>query len=1136
MVQQTSAGSPAVFVGRSNELATARDLLDCAASGRATLMLVSGPPGIGKTGLLNQAAGVATERGFSAVWGRCWEAGGAPAYWPWSQALRSALNTAAAESKSTQPAQLAAILPEFAEDPSSGSEGDPAAARFRLFSTVAETLQRLSDQKPMLVILDDLHLADEPSLLLLRFIVANGSGKLAFLGAFRDPDTEAVPGWQAPAALLDLARQPEVTTVHLKGLAQVEVGDFIAASTGRDLEQNVVHQIYEETEGNPLFLGELVRLLESEGRLSAGAAVDILSTPLPPTISEAISRRLRHVSAECLRVLKLASILGRDFDRRPLAILCGEPVDALEPRLHEAARARLTLETGVPGGQLRFAHALIRDALYQSIPVSQRNTLHLAAGNALEKVYAATNDEHLAELAFHYVSSGEAARRDKGIHYAQRAAQRAVERLAFEEGVRLYKLALAAQQELAPADLETEGELLLSLGDAQARSGDTPAAQRSFLAAADLARRLASPSILARAALGYGGRLVWATPRGDPNLIPLLREALNVADDDALRCRVLARLSGALREELDMSERDELSQQAVEIARKLGDPLCLAYALSARYPAVWGPDNLEERFAVGTELLAVGRQVGDRERVFHGHTQRLYVELERGEMSAAREDVAGASRIARELSQPSQLWLVGAIEAELAIFEGRLTDAERLAYRAHALGLRASRSSADIAFSMQLLVLRREQERLEEVADLIQATVDAYAATYPVLFAVEVLARTELGDIEEARALLDSLFADRFASLPRNDEWLPAVTLLAEAIAQLGDAEATAEWLYTATRPYAERNVLGNPELLYGSHSRALGPLALTLGRIDAAVSHFEQALTDNRRWGGDLWAAHSRLGLAEALIMRGAGSDNERAKDLLRQAGAEAAALPSTRIQGEANRLLGRLDQVVPRPSTAEVLPTTAGGVFRREGDHWHIEFAGRSIRLRDTRGLRYLSQLLAQPGRSTHALDVAGGQAGVPGSAQPGDQDLTAGRLGAPGEPIIDTAARSAYKTRLEELDAEISEAEEWNDPERRARAAEEKDFLVRELTAAFGLGGAPRQTTDPGERARQSVTKAVKSTIQRIARDHPELGRSPAGDGAHGDLFQLHAGSASADKLVHRVTPAFGRARQQHRLIGL
>ncbi|HEX5939133.1 MAG TPA: ATP-binding protein, partial [Dehalococcoidia bacterium] len=256
----TDAGA---FVGREAELGQVRRLLSRAQAGTRSIALFDGMPGIGKSALLHRAAELAAQQGFDVAWGRCWEAGGAPAYWPWSQVLSTVFARDGSEVSPELNSQLASILPDQATDGEATADGDPAAARFRLFTAVAGALRAASNTRPLLILLDDIHLADEPSLLLLRFISSDREqGRVALMGAFRNPDNEAAPEWRPPAILLELARQPQVETIHVGGLDATNVADFILATTGRDAEQNLVHQVHEETEGNPLVMGEIVRLLE----------------------------------------------------------------------------------------------------------------------------------------------------------------------------------------------------------------------------------------------------------------------------------------------------------------------------------------------------------------------------------------------------------------------------------------------------------------------------------------------------------------------------------------------------------------------------------------------------------------------------------------------------------------------------------------------------------------------------------------------------------------------------------------------------------------------------------------------------------------------------------------------------------
>ncbi|HEX5940365.1 MAG TPA: hypothetical protein VFZ12_08385, partial [Dehalococcoidia bacterium] len=215
---------------------------------------------------------------------------------------------------------------------------------------------------------------------------------------------------------------------------------------------------------------------------------------------------------------------------------------------------------------------------------------------------------------------------------------------------------------------------------------------------------------------------------------------------------------------------------------------------------------------------------------------------------------------------------------------------------------------------------------------------------------------------------------------------------------------------------------------------------------------------------------------------------ESERVRSLLNAIGEASASLPSRRLETEVSRLTREIGRRSWHPAARR---EAAPSLFRREGDSWHIEFEGRTLRLKDTLGLQYLSRLLGRPGQEVHALDLVSQSNLNTAEAQPAHETDIA-HWPPSAESVIDSAARNAYKTRLEELEAEIDEAELWNDPERVARASEEKDFLLRELAGAFGIGGAPRRITDAGERARQSATKAVKAAIVRISRDHKELGQ--------------------------------------------
>ncbi len=347
----------------------------------------------------------------------------------------------------------------------------------------------------------------------------------------------------------------------------------------------------ELTDGNPLYIGEAARLLESEGVL--GGAVELDRLDLPRDVRETVLRRVSLLSPACQEVLELASVLGRDFPLDALTLLAGDDLD-VAGALDEATTTAIVVDSPTHPDHLRFGHAVLSEALYREIPSLRRRRIHADAGRALESLAGTTSEGRVAELARHYFASLPVGPVDRAVQYARVAGERAVQQLAYEEGARLFTMALQASAVATPpSPISERTELLLGLGDAQAKAGETPRAKATFLEAADLARQSGDAEQFARASLGYGGRFVWLRAGTDPKVIPLLREAVDALPetDSELRVRLLARLSGARRDEADRAPRDGLSAEAVAMASRLGDPATLAYALIARSMAIWGPDT-----------------------------------------------------------------------------------------------------------------------------------------------------------------------------------------------------------------------------------------------------------------------------------------------------------------------------------------------------------------------------------------------------------------------------------------------------------------------------------------------------------------------------------------------------------------
>ena len=875
----------AAFVGRERELSELAGALHDAVGGQGRLFLLTGEPGIGKSRLAEELARHARAQGAHVLIGRCWEAGGAPAFWPWVQSLRSYLRVEDRDELVSElgpgAAEVAAILPELYElipGLRQPAAPDSEGARFRLFHATAEFLRRASDKRPLVLILDDLHAADTPSLLLLRFLARElGSMHVLLLAAMRDVDP--LPAEPLTAMLAEVAREPVTRRVSLTGLAEDEVAEYVRLTAAEIASPELTSALYGETEGNPLFVSETVRLLSLEGLPPQASGTPRLA--IPPTISDVISRRLAHLSADCNQMLVQASVLGREFALDALEQVFAEPEARFLQCVDEATVARVVAE--VPGvrGRLRFSHVLVRDTLYDRLGAARRARLHRRAGETLEALYARDPGPHLAELAHHFLEASAAGKPGKAIQYARGAAEWAVSALAYEEAVRLYQMALQAHSREEPPDPMFRCELLLALGDAQTRAGDTPAAKQTFLLAAELARH--TGGAVARAALGYGGRFLFNVSRDDPRLRLLLEEALADLgkEDSELRAMLLARLAGGpLRDETSRERRASLSEQAVDIARRMGDPALLGYVLDARFQAIWAPDNIGERLAIAAEMAQLSGSTGDLERLFQGHAFRIWTLLELGDLAAVSAEVGIASRVADDLRQPAQLWMVAVARTLCALLEGRFEEAEELIEEAFRLGERTIPWNAAITHQLQLFALRREQRRLDELEATIRGVVHAHP-TYPVLRCVLADLYAELGREDEARAEFERFATSDFTELPFNEEWLLGMTLLADVCAALGDAPRSVT-LYELLLPYRELHAVGQPEISFGAVARALGKLAATAGRFEQATRHFEAAIRLNQQSGARPWTAHARHDYARMLIARG---DRQKAHQQLAQA-----------------------------------------------------------------------------------------------------------------------------------------------------------------------------------------------------------------------------------------------------------
>lgn len=938
---EPSGSTEIPFVGRTQVMATLQRAVATAAGGRGQLVLLTGEPGIGKTRTADELASFARARNVTVLIGRCYEGEGAPPFWPWTQILRTYLRQV---TPSALPAllghgavDLAQLVPELAERLPALAGPRPLAetaqARFQLFESITTFLDSASRSRPLAIILDDLHWADKPSLLLLQFVArAVSDSRLLILAAYRDTDVR--PQHPLAHSLGDLVRAPNSQRIQLVGLEADDVASFVEQALGRKAPVSVVTAVHQETEGNPFFVTEVVRLLASNGQLDPLSS-NFVTLTVPTTVRDAITRRLAQLSPACYRALAAAAVVGRDFVLTPVMhAIAGNPMPgghgdearaALLDLLDEARMSHIIEARAQSPDGYRFVHALIREALYDALATAERINLHRRVAEALEQSDDSGRGTRLTELAHHFAEAAIGGDVEKAVAYTVRAAEHAAGQLAYEAAASQYERAL----QLISLDerLGGRGDLLLALGHNQWRAGDFARARATFHAAAVGARTDGTPERFARAALGYGGGFRGFTLGViDPVLIDLLEEAsaLLPAGDSALRAQVTARQAVALYDlPNSLARRDALSRAAVEMAQRIEDTASHLGALSCRHWAIWGPDNLDDRTAAAAAMVALADRVGDHEMALQGHRFHLIDSLEIGAVDEVSADLGACERLAAQLRQPYYTWYVLGFRALRAFLDGQFSQSERLSQEALVIAQRAQSPNISQMYGAQILGLRREQGRVAEVEPMLQGLV-AQFPTVPSWRCGLAYVLNELNRTDEARAQFEIVAAGDFAGVPRDMFWLVAMNALADVCATLGDVRRS-EVLYALLRPYHDRNAVNLVGTCASSIARPLGRLASVLGRFHLASGHFQDALTMEERMAAQPLLAHTRHDYGEMLLHLGGNADRDKARLLLAAALRGYEQLGMHSFAQRVGRLLVQAQRQSKHPAMARASKVTA-------------------------------------------------------------------------------------------------------------------------------------------------------------------------------------------------------------------
>ena len=511
--------------------------------------------------------------------------------------------------------------------------------------------------------------------------------------------------------------------------------------------------------------------------------------------------------------------------------------------LDRAVAAGLLATTDDPD-RLTFSHALIRETLYARLSDARRVRLHRRVAETLEAHRAELRPD-VAELAHHFFQARHVGGVEPAIRYAREAADRAAESLAWEDEARQLERALDAERLREPSDAADRTELLLALGEALTRAGHAPA--RAVFATAAALSRGRAPEQLARAAIGYGGRYYEAGVI-DPKLIELLREALDSVrpEEGELRSRLVARLAEILHFAGDPAASLRLSGEAVALADRLGDDETLAAALAGRHVSLLHVEHLDERLVVSGRLLELADAAGDPEREMQALQTRVFDLLCARRPGGARQHLDRLDALARELRQPLFAHFVVGWRCTFAQLEGRLEEAERLAFESYELRRALGTQDAESVLHAQMFMIRRAQGRLGELLPAVLEAVERHPALGAWRAALP-LAHLAAGDERQARLEHDRTLAGLDA-IPRDFFWLASMTLLAEATAAMR-ATGAAERLYGELAPFASRWVQIGYAASDGPVARSLGLLAAARGDAPRAAAHFEQALAALHRW-----------------------------------------------------------------------------------------------------------------------------------------------------------------------------------------------------------------------------------------------------------------------------------------------
>ena len=827
------------LLGRERELARLRELWTRSRPEDRAVALVTGEPGIGKTRLVSEFAAELGPDRVRVLYGAAREEALVP-YEPLVECLREPLHERLELPNEAAP--LAALVPELtpAEDPGHPI-GEPGRdALLRLFDAFGLTLDAIAGARPLLLILEDLHWAEAPTIrLLVHLATRPGGSPQALLVTYRD--TEVDERHPLAVGLAALHRTLPVEPIALEGIDTDSVAAMLRHAPAAGISPDAAPALRERTGGNPFFIEQMLR----GGEQLAGG-------PAATGVGHVVARRVAALGKAAQPILDAAAVAGTEFELSLLAEALDRPVGAVLDVLDAAQRARLVTEAPDEPGGYTFVHAIVRDTLAGALTGGRRAHIHDLLAQILERRAESDPDGYLLAAARHALDAAAGpSDPERAAALAQRAADRAGAVLAHEDAAELLRRAAVVLE----------------------RHGGSPARRAELMARAALARG------------GVGVTILGA----NPELVAELEQALDVLGPahPGLQARLLARLAIELAYESDPTRRESLSAQALQLAGRIDNPTALAAALNARHVALWGPDHSRQRKELADEMLELAERAGDRELALQARHWGIVDLFELGEGQPVRDELDTYATLAAELRLPAHSWYVPMWRATIALLEGRIAEGAGLARRARELGRRAGDRNADVFFAEQQLLrhlVTGTLGDLDPAAAGIEGDVAERSQRGPAWRAYHFTfawVHAERGETDQARGEFEAAVADGFASLPRDVNWLDALGAAANAAVLLGDLQRCAE-LCALLQPYADRMIVNARGALHvGSVAYVLARLAGACGHDAAADRHFRDAAERDERAGAPAWVSRDLRYHSE--FLRAIGQDR-RADEIAAQ------------------------------------------------------------------------------------------------------------------------------------------------------------------------------------------------------------------------------------------------------------